>query len=123
VQVNQLIKTIKQNLEPKRKIYMKTITQSRNGSHKSSQDPMDHLSDAASDLVVATEEVAEEKITQAREQVMVALEKSREAYEIGKKKALEGAKVADKYVHANPYKAAGIAFGVGALLALFFKRS
>jgi ElaB/YqjD/DUF883 family membrane-anchored ribosome-binding protein len=100
---------------------MKTIQHARNGSPKS-QDPMDHLSDAATDLVVATEEVAEQKVSEAREQVMMALEKSREAYEIGKKKALEGAKVADKYVHANPYQAAGIAFGIGALLALFFSR-
>lgn len=37
-------------------------------------------------------------------------------------KAMNGAKTADKAMRKSPYKAIGIAFGVGALIALFFPR-
>jgi ElaB/YqjD/DUF883 family membrane-anchored ribosome-binding protein len=38
------------------------------------------------------------------------------------KQAIQSAKAADKLVRENPYRAAGIAFGVGALVGFLLSR-
>jgi len=46
----------------------------------------------------------------------IAVDRCRDLYETAQEKAVTGAKAADRVVRANPYKAIGIAFGVGLLL-------
>jgi ElaB/YqjD/DUF883 family membrane-anchored ribosome-binding protein len=73
-------------------------------------------------LLAATEHATEETIVEARNRVRVALEATGEACARVKAKAIEGAKVTDKYVRQNPYQAVGIAFGLGALAGFLLSR-
>lgn len=51
-----------------------------------------------------------------------ALESAKATYEAAQNKAIAGAKMTDKAIRENPYKALGIAFGVGLLLGFLCKR-
>ena len=77
---------------------------------------MGQLAEDARALMVATADVAGEKVSEARKRLAAALERGKEIYGRVKEKAVEGAKAADEAVHEHPYQAIGIAFGVGAIL-------
>jgi ElaB/YqjD/DUF883 family membrane-anchored ribosome-binding protein len=67
-------------------------------------------------LMEATADVAGEKVREARLRLTAALENSKEIYGRVRDKTVGYAKATDEAVHAYPYQAIGIAFGVGALL-------
>ena len=83
---------------------------------------MGQLAEDARALMVATADVAGEKVSEARKRLAAALERGKEIYGRVKEKAVEGAKAADEAVHEHPYQAIGIAFGVGALLGYLVAR-
>jgi len=83
---------------------------------------MGHLADDARALMVATADVAGEKVSEARKRLADALDRGREMYGRARERAIEGAKVADEAVHEHPYQAIAIGVGVGALLGYLITR-
>ena len=83
---------------------------------------MGHLAEDARALMVATADVAGEKVSEARKRLSVALDRGREMYGRARERAIEGAKVADEAVHEHPYQAIAIGVGVGALLGFLITR-
>ncbi len=80
------------------------------------------LAEDARALMAATADVAGEKVGEARKRLAAALEQGKEIYGRVKEKAVEGAKVADQTVRANPYQAIAIGVGVGALVGYLLGR-
>ena len=74
------------------------------------------LAEDARALMVATADVAGEKVGEARKRLAAALERSKEMYGRVRDQAVERVKAADETVRENPYQAIGIAFGVGVLI-------
>ena len=74
------------------------------------------LAEDARDLVAATADIAEEKVSTARKRLAAALEGGKEMYGRARDSAVDGLRAADEAVHEHPYQAIGIAFGVGALV-------
>jgi ElaB/YqjD/DUF883 family membrane-anchored ribosome-binding protein len=66
------------------------------------------LTEEARELLAATAHVAGDKVSEARERLTAALEQIK-----------KGAQAADKAIHENPYKALGIAAGIGVLVGYF----
>ena len=83
---------------------------------------MSQLADDARALMAATADVAGEKVGEARKRLAAALESGKEMYGRVKEKAVEGCKVADETVRANPYQAIAIGVGVGAILGYLIAR-
>jgi ElaB/YqjD/DUF883 family membrane-anchored ribosome-binding protein len=83
---------------------------------------MGHLAEDARALMVATADVAGEKVSEARKRLSAALDRGREMYGRAREQAIEGAKVADEAVHEHPYQAIAIGVGVGALLGYLITR-
>lgn len=83
---------------------------------------MDQLAEDARALVAATADVAGEKVGEARQRLMAALERGKEIYGRVREKAVEGAKAADVAVHEHPYQAIAVGVGVGALLGYLIAR-
>ena len=83
---------------------------------------MGHLAEDARALMVATADVAGEKVSEARKRLSVALDRGREMYGRARERAIEGAKVADEAVHEHPYQAIAIGVGIGALLGYLITR-
>ena len=83
---------------------------------------MGHLADDARALMVATADVAGEKVSEARKRLAAALDRGREMYGRARERAIEGAKVADEAVHEHPYQAIAIGVGVGVLLGYLITR-
>ena len=94
---------------------MNTHTQAHN-------DEMETLAEDARALMAATADVAGEKVAEARTRLAAALESAKEIAGRVRDKAVEGAKAADEAVHDHPYRAIGIAFGVGALIGYLAMR-
>jgi ElaB/YqjD/DUF883 family membrane-anchored ribosome-binding protein len=80
------------------------------------------LAEDARALMAATADVAGEKVSEARQRLAAALESGKEIYGRVREKAVDGVKAADEVVHEHPYKAIGIAFGVGALIGYLVSR-
>jgi ElaB/YqjD/DUF883 family membrane-anchored ribosome-binding protein len=80
----------------------------------------------AEELLRATATQAGEKVTVAREKVQESLRRAKvklaEAEEILVDKGKQAARYTDEYVHDNPWKAVGIAAGVGFLIGLLIGR-
>jgi ElaB/YqjD/DUF883 family membrane-anchored ribosome-binding protein len=83
---------------------------------------MGTLADEARALMSATADVAGEKVSEARARLAAALDSGKKTVECVKEEALLGVKAADEAVHAHPYQAIGIAFGVGALIGYLVSR-
>ena len=84
---------------------------------------MGTLAEDARALMTATADVAGEKVADARKRVADALESAQEFAGRVRDQAVDYAKATDEAVHEHPYKAIGIALGVGALLGyLVFHR-
>jgi ElaB/YqjD/DUF883 family membrane-anchored ribosome-binding protein len=86
------------------------------------KDNMENLVEDARALMVATADVAGEKVTAARERVAAALESAKDAYGEAQKKVAAGAKETDRLIRDHPYHAVGIAFGLGALVGFLWRR-
>ena len=80
------------------------------------------LAEDARALMAATADVAGEKVGEARKRLAAALESAKEIAVRVRDKAVEGAKATDEALHEHPYKAMGIALGVGAILGYIFAR-
>jgi ElaB/YqjD/DUF883 family membrane-anchored ribosome-binding protein len=80
------------------------------------------LAEEARGLMVATADVAGEKVNEARKRLAAALERSKVIYGRVKEKAVEGAKATDEVVRDHPYQATGIAFGVGVFIGCLASR-
>ena len=98
---------------------MKTHT-----THKAHQaeEVGEHLMEDAQALLAATAHVAEEKVVEARKRLTAAIEKGKETWNAVQEKAVAGAKVTDQVIRDNPYKALGVALGVGAIIGYLLRR-
>jgi ElaB/YqjD/DUF883 family membrane-anchored ribosome-binding protein len=86
-----------------------------------SQD-VSQLAEDARALLVATADVAGDKVGEARKRLAAALDQGKEIYGRVRDKAVEGAKVADQTVREHPYQAIAIGVGVGALVGYLLGR-
>jgi ElaB/YqjD/DUF883 family membrane-anchored ribosome-binding protein len=82
----------------------------------------EHLMEDAQALLAATAHVAEEKVVEARKRLTAAIEKGKETWNTVQEKAMAGAKATDQVIRDNPYKALGIALGVGGLIGYLLRR-
>jgi ElaB/YqjD/DUF883 family membrane-anchored ribosome-binding protein len=93
-----------------------------NKQTQATHNDMDTLAEDARALLVATADVAGEKVTAARERLAAALDGGRNILGRVKERAVEGAKATDQALHEHPYQAIGIAFGVGAFIGYLITR-
>ena len=98
---------------------MKTHT-----THKTHQteEVGENLMEDAQALLAATAHVAEEKVVEARKRLTAAIEKGKETWNNVQEKAIAGAKATDQVIRDNPYKALGVALGVGAIIGYLLRR-
>lgn len=80
------------------------------------------LGEDARALMQATADVAADKVAEARERLVTALENGRELVGRVRDKAVERAKAADQVVRESPYQTIAIAFGVGAVIGFLLAR-
>ncbi len=80
----------------------------------------------AEDLLRATANQAGEKIAVARERIEDSLHQAKvklaEAEAMVTERARQAARYTDEYVHDNPWRAIGVAAGIGLLLGLLISR-
>ena len=80
----------------------------------------------AEELLRATAGQAGEKVSAARERIQDSLEAAKErlaaAHESVVARTKQAALATDDYVHANPWKAVGIAAGVGLVVGMLISR-
>jgi ElaB/YqjD/DUF883 family membrane-anchored ribosome-binding protein len=94
-------------------------------AHTHTKNPSEHranLLENAQDLLNATAQVAGEKVTQARERLMTAVNNGKHTLEKVQNQAREGAKATDRMIRANPYRSLTMALGVGALIGFLISR-
>ena len=72
--------------------------------------------------MVATSEVAGEKVAEARERLNEALERTKELYGEAAVQAKAVAKAGKKFVRSNPYAAIGMAMGFALLVGILMGR-
>jgi ElaB/YqjD/DUF883 family membrane-anchored ribosome-binding protein len=82
----------------------------------------EHLLEDAQALLAATAHVAEEKVVEARKRLTAAIEKGKETWNTVQEKAIAGAKATDQVIRDNPYKALGVALGVGVIIGYLLRR-
>jgi ElaB/YqjD/DUF883 family membrane-anchored ribosome-binding protein len=70
-------------------------------------------------LIVATAELAGEKVGEARQHLAAALERGKEIASDVRDKAAQGAKVVDQKVRENPYQAMAIGLGLGFFIGYY----
>jgi len=89
------------------------------------QDMRTVISDAE-DLLRATANQAGERIAVARERIQDSLHQAKvklaEAEAVVTERAKQAARYTDDYVHDNPWRAIGVAAGIGLLLGLLISR-
>ena len=73
-------------------------------------------------LMVATSDVAGEKVRESRKRLAAALEGAKGIYGRVREKAIEAPKAAGHALHEHPYQAIGIGLGVGALIGFLLAR-
>jgi ElaB/YqjD/DUF883 family membrane-anchored ribosome-binding protein len=80
----------------------------------------------AEELLRATANQAGEKISAARERIQDSMHRAKvklaDAEAVMLDKTKQAARATDEYVHENPWKAVGIAAGVGFLVGLLISR-
>ena len=74
------------------------------------------LAEDARALMIATSDVAGEKVAEARKRLAAALESCKELYGQARDKAAEGAQATDEVVRDHPYQVMGIALAIGAII-------
>src|SRR5437868_3610157 len=67
-------------------------------------------------------EATDDWTQQAKAAGTAAYQKAQAAYQYAQDKAVAGAKATDEAIRENPYRALGIAFGVGVLIGFLAKR-
>jgi ElaB/YqjD/DUF883 family membrane-anchored ribosome-binding protein len=110
----------KKSLARWREPNFKTLKMNTHKTHK--HESGEHLVEDAQALLTATAHVAEEKVVEARKRLMAAIEKGKETWNDVQEKAIAGAKATDQVIRDNPYKALGIALGVGAIIGYLLRR-
>src|ERR1019366_2005 len=80
------------------------------------------LAKDARSLITATTDVATQKLGEVRQRVVETVESAEETARRVRDQAVDYAKTADKAVREHPYKAVGIALGVGAILGYLMSR-
>lgn len=90
---------------------------------KAISDDMGQLAEDAHALMVATADVAGEKVVAARQRLAAALERGKEACARVGERAADGARAADEIVHEHPYQANAISVGLGALVGYLITRN
>lgn len=92
---------------------------------KLAQDLKIVISDAE-ELLRATASQAGEKVSAARERIQDNLHRAKvklaEAEEVMVDRGKQAARVTDEYVHEHPWRAVGIAAGVGLIIGLLISR-
>ena len=83
---------------------------------------MGSLAEDARALMVATADVAGEKVKEARERLAEALDSAKELYQRVQENALEKAKQVDRAVRGYPYQTAAVAFCLGTLFGVLISR-
>lgn len=85
-----------------------------------------NLADDARALLEATAEVADEKVSEARRRLSVALESAKECavdtFHQVEEKALAKARQADGVIRSHPYESIAVAVGFGTVLGLLLAR-
>jgi ElaB/YqjD/DUF883 family membrane-anchored ribosome-binding protein len=80
----------------------------------------------AEDLLRATASTAGERVVAAREKVQDSLERAKvklaEVEDALIDKSKEAARAADEYVHDHPWRAVGIAAGIGVIIGMLISR-
>jgi ElaB/YqjD/DUF883 family membrane-anchored ribosome-binding protein len=80
----------------------------------------------AEELLKATASAAGEKVSVARERVQDSLHRAKvklaDAEDILVQKSKAAARMTDEYVHENPWRAVGVAAGVGLIVGLLIGR-
>ncbi len=82
----------------------------------------ENLKEHAKALVRATSHIADNNVTEARNKLITWIETVGDAVETAEEAAVEKIKMADEYVHQNPYRLAALAAGVGVLVGMFLAR-
>ena len=85
-------------------------------------EPAQRIIADAKELMVATADVAEEKVVDARKRLLAALDRGKETWRAIQDKAVAGARTADETIRDHPYQSIGIAFGIGALVGFLLSR-
>jgi len=80
------------------------------------------LAQDARSLITATTDVATQKLGDVRQRVVETVKGAKETAGQVRDQAVEYAKAADQAVRKHPYKALGIALGVGAVLGYLVSR-
>lgn len=80
------------------------------------------LAEDARALLDATADLTDQKIAEARQRLLEALESGKQTYARLTDKAVQGAQAVDQTIRANPYQSLAIAFGVGALVSYLVSR-
>jgi ElaB/YqjD/DUF883 family membrane-anchored ribosome-binding protein len=83
---------------------------------RESENDFGTLAEDARALIAATADVAGDKVAEARERLVAALESGKQMYGRVRDKAVEGVKAADETVRENPYQAIAIVLCFGALI-------
>jgi len=94
------------------------MSKRRHATHKD----LGTLAEDARALMSATADVAGEKVADARKRLTASLESAKEVVESVRDQAADYAKATDEAAHEHPYKAIGIAFGVGAFFGYLVSR-
>lgn len=80
----------------------------------------------AEDLLRATASTAGERVAAAREKVQDSLQRAKvklaEAEDVIIDRSKQAARVADEYVRDNPWRAVGIAAGIGVIIGMLISR-
>jgi ElaB/YqjD/DUF883 family membrane-anchored ribosome-binding protein len=80
----------------------------------------------AEELLKATANQAGEKVAAARERIQESLHRAKvklaEAEDVLMQTTKQAARVTDEYVHENPWRAVGVAAGVGFIIGLLIGR-
>ena len=80
------------------------------------------LRHSGGDLATQAQNAAESMAGVAKAARDLAVDRARDLYETAQEKAVSGAKATDRVIRANPYKAIGIAFGLGLLVGFLRNR-
>ena len=89
--------------------------------HRDGND-MGTLTENARALMIATADVAGEKVGEARKRLAAALESGKELYGSVRDKTVEKAMAVDETVREHPYHTMGLAFAAGVLIGVLVTR-
>lgn len=80
------------------------------------------LVEFAQALIAATAHVPEEKVVEARQRLLTAIQCARKHWRKLQEQAAASAKATDQIIRGNPYQALGMALGVGAIIGYLLRR-